>query len=198
MGQILLYPVPRRGGRMLRMLAYFLSFLSHTGCSPVDVTGIPGPPDGPPVEVAVSVDYGQRQTISLPWGFLHGVSTTIPPDSLLAPLKPTFWRSGGLARYDRVVALGARFEFVLSDGWQYPSKTFGWPWQNPQEWQAYVQKVAQQIEKKGELMGPRAAKKTMLAKQVLTELNAGGRVSKKTQLAMEDSARMAEEMPATT
>jgi hypothetical protein len=26
-------------------------------------------------------------------------------------------------------------------------------------------------------------------------LNAGGRVSKKTQLAMEDSARMAEEMP---
>ena len=53
-----------------------------------------------------------------------------------------------------------------------------------------------EIGKKGELMGPRAAKKTMLAKQVLQELNAGGRVSKKTQLAMEDSARMAEEMPA--
>jgi Ca-activated chloride channel family protein len=60
---------------------------------------------------------------------------------------------------------------------------------------AEVQRVAQQIEKKGELMGPRAAKKTMLAKQVLQELNAGGRVSKKTQLAMEDSARLAEEMP---
>jgi Ca-activated chloride channel family protein len=59
-----------------------------------------------------------------------------------------------------------------------------------------VQKVAQQIEQKGQLMGPRAAKKTMLARQVLQELNAGGRVSKKTQLAMEDSARMAEEMPA--
>jgi Ca-activated chloride channel family protein len=59
-----------------------------------------------------------------------------------------------------------------------------------------VQRVAEQIEKKGELMGPRAAKKTMLARQVLTELNAGGRVSKKTQLALEDSARMAEEMPA--
>jgi Ca-activated chloride channel family protein len=64
--------------------------------------------------------------------------------------------------------------------------------QNKQE---DVQKVAAQIEKKGELMGPRAAKKTMLAKQVLTELNAGGRVSKKTQLALEDSARMADEMP---
>jgi Ca-activated chloride channel family protein len=58
-----------------------------------------------------------------------------------------------------------------------------------------VQKVAQQIEQKGQLMGPRAAKKTMLARQVLQELNTGGRVSKKTQLAMEDSDRMAAEMP---
>jgi Ca-activated chloride channel family protein len=58
-----------------------------------------------------------------------------------------------------------------------------------------VQKVAEQIEKKGELMGKRAAKKTMLAKQVLQELNAGGRVSKKTQLAMDDAARDAEQMP---
>lgn len=60
---------------------------------------------------------------------------------------------------------------------------------------AEVQRVAETIEKKAEVMGPRAAKKTMLAKQVLQELNAGGRVSKKTQLAMEDSARMAEDMP---
>jgi Ca-activated chloride channel family protein len=54
-----------------------------------------------------------------------------------------------------------------------------------------VVKVAQAIEKKGELMGPRAAKKTMLAKQVLQEINAGGRVSKKTQLAVDDAAREA-------
>jgi Ca-activated chloride channel family protein len=57
-----------------------------------------------------------------------------------------------------------------------------------------VQRLAETIEKKGELMGPRAAKKTMLAKQALQELHAGGRVSKKTQLALEDSARLAEEM----
>jgi Ca-activated chloride channel family protein len=56
--------------------------------------------------------------------------------------------------------------------------------------------VAQKIEKKGEVMGQRAAKKTMLAKQVLQELNAGGRVSKKTQLAVDDAARLAEELPA--
>jgi Ca-activated chloride channel family protein len=58
-----------------------------------------------------------------------------------------------------------------------------------------VKKVAEQIEKKGELMGARAAKKTMLAKQVLQEINAGGRVSKKTQLAMEDVTRQADELP---
>jgi Ca-activated chloride channel family protein len=57
-----------------------------------------------------------------------------------------------------------------------------------------VQRVAQSIEKKGEVMGPRAAKKTMLAKKVLEELNAGGRVSKKTQLAVDDAARAAEDV----
>jgi Ca-activated chloride channel family protein len=61
--------------------------------------------------------------------------------------------------------------------------------------QAEVQRVAQTIEKKGELMGPRAAKKTMLARQVLQELHAGGRVSKKTQLAMDDMTRAVEETP---
>jgi Ca-activated chloride channel homolog len=58
-----------------------------------------------------------------------------------------------------------------------------------------VKRVAQSIEKKAEVMGPRAAKKTMLAKQVLQELNVGGRVSKKTQLAVDDAARAANEAP---
>jgi Ca-activated chloride channel family protein len=61
-----------------------------------------------------------------------------------------------------------------------------------------VQRVAEQIVRKGELMGPRAAKKTMLAKQVVQELFSGGRVSKKTQLAVDDAARLAEEMPVTS
>src|SRR5205085_4618098 len=37
--------------------------------------------------------------------------------------------------------------------------------------QMEVQRAAQSIAKKGEVMGPRAAKKTMLARQVLEELN---------------------------
>ena len=58
-----------------------------------------------------------------------------------------------------------------------------------------ARQAAEIIEKKAEVMGPRAAKKTMLAKQVLQELNVGGRVSKKTQLAVDDVARMVEDMP---
>jgi Ca-activated chloride channel homolog len=61
--------------------------------------------------------------------------------------------------------------------------------------QAEAERMAKEIEKKGEIMGRRAAKKTMLAKQVLQELNVGGRVSKKTMLAIDDVAREAAEMP---
>jgi Ca-activated chloride channel homolog len=57
-------------------------------------------------------------------------------------------------------------------------------------------RVAKAMEQKGQLMGARAAKKTMLARQVLQEINAGGRVSKKTQLAVDDAARLADEAPA--
>ncbi|MFO0877849.1 MAG: VWA domain-containing protein [Gemmataceae bacterium] len=60
---------------------------------------------------------------------------------------------------------------------------------------AEVERVAKNIADKGEVMGPRAAKKTMLARQVLQELNVGGRVSKKTQLAVDDVARMVEDAP---
>ncbi len=58
-----------------------------------------------------------------------------------------------------------------------------------------IQRLAQTIEKKAEVMGPRGRKKTMLARQVLEELGQGGRVSRKTQLALDDCARLADEMP---
>jgi Ca-activated chloride channel family protein len=56
--------------------------------------------------------------------------------------------------------------------------------------------VAETMEKKAEMMGQRGKKKTMLARQVLQELNVGGRVSKKTQLAMSDESRTVDEAPA--
>jgi Ca-activated chloride channel family protein len=61
---------------------------------------------------------------------------------------------------------------------------------------AEAQRLAENIAKKGDLMGPRAAKKTLLAQQVLDELHQGGRVSKKTQLAVDDAARWAEDISA--
>jgi Ca-activated chloride channel family protein len=57
-----------------------------------------------------------------------------------------------------------------------------------------IRRVAEQIAKKGEVLGPRGAKKTMLAQQVLSELQGGGRVSKKTMLAVDDAARSAEDL----
>jgi hypothetical protein len=56
-----------------------------------------------------------------------------------------------------------------------------------------IRRAAEQIAKKGEVLGPRGAKKTMLAQQVLSELDGGGRVSKKTMLAVDDAARSTEE-----
>lgn len=58
-----------------------------------------------------------------------------------------------------------------------------------------AKRLAVAIERKSTILGPRGAKKTMLARQVLAELNAGGSVAKKTMLALDDSARLAEEMP---
>ena len=40
-----------------------------------------------------------------------------------------------------------------------------------------IRRVAEQIAKKGQVLGPRGAKKTMLAQQVLSELEGGGRVT---------------------
>jgi Ca-activated chloride channel family protein len=56
-----------------------------------------------------------------------------------------------------------------------------------------VRRVAEQIARKGQVLGPRGAKKTMLAQQVLAELDGGGRVTKKTMLAVDDAARSTEE-----
>src|SRR5262249_29418318 len=55
-----------------------------------------------------------------------------------------------------------------------------------------ARRAAREIQKKSTVMGPRAARKTMLATQALQELNDRGRVSKKTQLALGDAARLAE------
>lgn len=56
-----------------------------------------------------------------------------------------------------------------------------------------IRKVAQQISKKSTVLGPRGARKTMLAEQVLQELDGGGKVSRKTMLAIDDAVRSVDE-----
>jgi Ca-activated chloride channel family protein len=55
-----------------------------------------------------------------------------------------------------------------------------------------ARQAAEALKKKTVLMGHRADKKTILVNQVLQELHASGRVTKKTQLAVEDAARLAD------
>jgi Ca-activated chloride channel family protein len=57
-----------------------------------------------------------------------------------------------------------------------------------------IRRLAEQIARKGEVLGPRGARKTMLAQQVLSELDGGGRVSRKTMLAVDDAARTTDEL----
>ena len=59
-----------------------------------------------------------------------------------------------------------------------------------------IRKVAQQISRKSTVLGPRGARKTMLAEQVLQELDGAGKVSRKTMLAVDDAVRNVDETPA--
>ncbi len=63
-----------------------------------------------------------------------------------------------------------------------------------------IRKVAQAISRKSTVLGPRGARKTMLAEQVLSELDGAGKVSRKTMLAVDDAARTVDdpELPGAT
>jgi hypothetical protein len=55
-----------------------------------------------------------------------------------------------------------------------------------------ARQAAREITRLGELSGPRAARKTQLARQALQELNAEGRLTRRTQLNLDDAVRTAE------
>lgn len=78
-------------------------------------------------------------------GLLHSLSPTRPPDALVAPLAPRLWRSDlKRASLERAVALGARYQLVLSDVWGYPQD--GWsrgpPWADLSKWERFVRRTA--------------------------------------------------------
>jgi Ca-activated chloride channel family protein len=133
---------------------------------------LPGRPDGNYVIAQVEVTYRTRS----------GPETTgaVPLQVAYAASAPSYINAEVAKHIDEVQI------FELNNNLQQAIET-----QNTPE----VRRLAETIEKKGEQMGPRGSKKTMLARQALSELNAGGRVSRKTQIALEDCARLAEEMP---
>jgi len=83
-------------------------------------------------------------------GFLHGFYSTSPTDTLLQPLKPTWWRvaADDTMTYSRATRLGAQPIIVVSDAYGYPQDNWqgnGAPWQNNwANWEAKVRQLARQ------------------------------------------------------
>ncbi|HEU0024369.1 MAG TPA: hypothetical protein VFQ12_07050 [Thermoleophilaceae bacterium] len=107
-------------------------------------------PAGPPADVHVSANLGvpsERQPSMS--GFLHGLESGSPPDSLLRPLRPRLWRSiPARAPYERVAGLGARYQFVLSDLWGYPPTHWHGrrpPWEDLDGWARMVRRAARSL-----------------------------------------------------
>lgn len=133
---------------------------------------LPARPDGSYVLAQVELTYSTRSGAE--------VSGQVPLQIVYSLESPSYINAEVAKHIDEVqiFEMNRSLQQAISDA-------------NPNE----VQRLATSIEKKGELMGPRGAKKTMLARQVLQEMNIGGNVSRKTQLALEDCARLADEMP---
>ncbi len=83
-------------------------------------------------------------------GFIHSLSATEPADELVRPLGPRLWRSDlTRAPLDRALALGARYQLVLSDLWGYPAGDWtgrGPPWADLAGWERFVRRVARRHE----------------------------------------------------
>ena len=109
----------------------------------------PPPPPGPRVAVTVDVDQTVATRGSMN-GFIHSLSATEPGDDLVRPLSPRLWRSDlSRAPLDRALALGARYQLVLSDLWGYPSNDWngrGPPWADLAAWERFVRQVAREHE----------------------------------------------------
>lgn len=107
-------------------------------------------PTGPTVMVDFASPVTGLRSMS---GFLHSVSATVPPDSMIAPLQPKLWRAANrqgsspsaeaawTVLYNRLVRHGARVQLLLSDTWGYsPRRPL--PYENWADWESHVRQVA--------------------------------------------------------
>ena len=95
---------------------------------------------------AVSVDFSRPVPARSVVGLLHGIDMQQPPDAMVTPLAPRWWRGDlNSAPYDRVHGLGARYIVVLSDLWGYPGANWYGrrpPWEDLSAWSAFVRRLA--------------------------------------------------------
>ena len=96
------------------------------------------------VPATVEADFAQLQHVRSEVGLLHGVGETAPPDDMIAPLSPRYWR-GNFEAYNRVKGFGTRYIVVLSDLWGYPGANWYGrrpPWEDLGAWGAFVRRQA--------------------------------------------------------
>ncbi len=95
----------------------------------------------------ITVDFATQETgVRSMSGFLHGMSTAKPADSMLRPLQPKLWRVGDLALYNRAIRMGARVQLIVSDTWGYPfqeGNTNRPPYEDYTKWENHVRRLAQ-------------------------------------------------------
>jgi Glycosyl hydrolases family 39 len=128
-------------------LAPILALLVVAGCGGSHRQHQPRPRTDVTVTVRLSHALPGRNSTS---GFLHGLTRSRPADALVAPLEPRFWRSDLFrAPMERAIALGARYELVLSDLWGYPHDRWrgrGPPWDHLPRWRALVRHLARLLQ----------------------------------------------------
>lgn len=96
----------------------------------------------------VAVDFGRPVAARSVFGVLHGIDMRRPPDRMVAPLAPRWWRGDLFTTpYARVHRLGARYIVVVSDLWGYPGANwYGGrpPWEDLDAWAAFVRRLARE------------------------------------------------------
>ena len=131
---------------------------------------------------AASVLWARRQIRDLED---KNVSRVASPSLLEKQIVEVSLQFRVLSRFTAYVAID-KVETVNEGGEQHKVIQ---PVEQPAGWQMLG------AESKQDVMGKRAARKSMLAKQVLSEMEVGGRVSNKTMIAFDAAAKEAEEMP---
>lgn len=142
-----------RGSRWLWGVALALATVAHGdgGESSPAVTAIAPADTLETVVVDLSVDLGLATYRAS--GFLHGMTAMEPAQELVAPLKPKLFRNqaagptGAFATYQRVAALGARSQVVVSDSYwdrKWPRTDSNW-----KRWEATVEDLVEEAKRNG-------------------------------------------------